>query len=138
MTGKSRKRKDWNKLFTLMLGLVILLAAPAVFAEPAKQTIVVVRHGEKPPEGLGQLTCQGLQRSLRLREAEDDLRGQAECRLELGRLLAATGETEAARSQLGQAARLFVKLDDRERAAETTRTLAGLPGPGGGVQILKQ
>ena len=50
----------------VLLGLVILLAAPAVFAEPAKQTIVVVRHGEKPPKGLGQLTCQGLQRSLRL------------------------------------------------------------------------
>lgn len=84
------------------------------------------------------LARENLQRSLRLREVEADLRGQAECRLELGRLLAATGETEAARSQLGQAARLFVKLDDRERAAETTQTLAGLPGPGGGVQILKQ
>ena len=51
---------------TLMLGLVVLLATPVVFAEPAQQTIVVVRHGEKPPKGLGQLTCQGLQRSLRL------------------------------------------------------------------------
>jgi len=48
------------------LGPVALLAAPVVFAQPAKQTIVVVRHGEKPPKGLGQLTCQGLQRSLRL------------------------------------------------------------------------
>src|SRR5467141_1368889 len=30
------------------------------------ETIVCVRHGEKPPAGLGQLTCQGLNRALRL------------------------------------------------------------------------
>jgi hypothetical protein len=30
------------------------------------ETIVCVRHGEKPPSGLGQLTCQGLNRALRL------------------------------------------------------------------------
>ncbi len=29
-------------------------------------TIVIVRHGEKPTQGLGQLTCQGLNRSLAL------------------------------------------------------------------------
>ena len=82
------------------------------------------------------LARENLQRSLQLREAEGDLRGQAEARLELGRLLAAAGEAEAARAQLDRAARLFVKLDDRERAADTTRALAGLPGSGGGVQIL--
>jgi hypothetical protein len=71
-----------------------------------------------------------------MREAEDDLQGQAECLLELGRLLAVTGEIEAARSRLDQAARLFVKLDDRERAADATRALAGLPGSGGGVQLI--
>lgn len=32
----------------------------------SEQLIVVVRHAEKPPAGLGQLTCQGLQRALRL------------------------------------------------------------------------
>jgi hypothetical protein len=30
------------------------------------ETIVFLRHGEKPPGGLGQLTCQGLNRSLAL------------------------------------------------------------------------
>ncbi|MBW0000458.1 MAG: histidine phosphatase family protein [Verrucomicrobia bacterium] len=30
------------------------------------ETIVCLRHGEKPPRGLGQLTCQGLNRALAL------------------------------------------------------------------------
>jgi hypothetical protein len=30
------------------------------------ETIVLIRHGEKPPSGLGQLNCQGLNRSLAL------------------------------------------------------------------------
>ncbi len=32
----------------------------------ADQTIVFLRHGEKPPQGLGQLDCQGLNRALAL------------------------------------------------------------------------
>ena len=32
----------------------------------SEQTIAFIRHGEKPAEGLGQLNCQGLQRSLAL------------------------------------------------------------------------
>jgi hypothetical protein len=32
----------------------------------AEQTIVFMRHGEKPPGGLGQLTCQGFNRALEL------------------------------------------------------------------------
>lgn len=32
----------------------------------ADTTIVIVRHGEKPTQGLGQLSCQGLNRSLAL------------------------------------------------------------------------
>jgi hypothetical protein len=32
----------------------------------AKETIVFVRHGEKPPQGLGQLDCRGLNRALAL------------------------------------------------------------------------
>ena len=35
-------------------------------AAQADTTIVILRHGEKPPQGLGQLTCQGLNRSLAL------------------------------------------------------------------------
>ena len=39
----------------------------AIAAAPAKtQTIVLVRHGEKPAQGLGQLDCQGLNRALAL------------------------------------------------------------------------
>jgi hypothetical protein len=33
---------------------------------PATETIVLVRHGEKPSDGLGQLACQGLNRALAL------------------------------------------------------------------------
>jgi hypothetical protein len=33
---------------------------------PTSQTLVFFRHGEKPPGGYGQLTCQGLQRALAL------------------------------------------------------------------------
>lgn len=39
---------------------------PAVAAQPATETLVFVRHGEKPAGGLGQLTCQGLNRALAL------------------------------------------------------------------------
>ena len=35
-------------------------------AAPAVETIVCIRHGEKPPAGLGQLTCRGLNRALAL------------------------------------------------------------------------
>ncbi len=33
---------------------------------PLVETLIVVRHAEKPPEGLGLLTCQGLNRALML------------------------------------------------------------------------
>jgi hypothetical protein len=51
--------------------LAILLAAAAMaFAAPAfadaPERIVFLRHGEKPPKGLGQLDCQGLNRALAL------------------------------------------------------------------------
>ena len=59
------------------LGLAVLLAATGVVvaAPPAApsaetkktiETLVVVRHGEKPKEGLGLLTCKGLNRALKL------------------------------------------------------------------------
>jgi hypothetical protein len=35
-------------------------------AGPAVETLVFVRHGEKPAQGLGQLNCQGLNRALAL------------------------------------------------------------------------
>jgi hypothetical protein len=44
--------------------LLALVAAP--LSAQADQTIVFFRHGEKPASGLGQLTCQGLNRALAL------------------------------------------------------------------------
>jgi hypothetical protein len=43
-----------------------LLFVGAAMPAHAEQTIVFLRHGEKPASGLGQLTCQGLNRSLAL------------------------------------------------------------------------
>jgi len=47
-----------------------MLAHPRAVADPSAdrnvQTLVFVRHGEKPKEGLGLLTCQGLNRALML------------------------------------------------------------------------
>lgn len=41
-------------------------ASMAMAADGATQTIVFLRHGEKPEAGLGQLSCQGLNRALAL------------------------------------------------------------------------
>ena len=38
----------------------------AAKAQGSGETIVLIRHGEKPPGGLGQLTCKGLNRALAL------------------------------------------------------------------------
>jgi len=46
--------------------LLFLLFVGAAMPADAEQTIVFLRHGEKPASGLGQLTCQGLNRSLAL------------------------------------------------------------------------
>lgn len=48
-----------------LLSTLVLSISTAVAAESV-ETIVLVRHGEKPAQGLGQLNCQGLNRSLRL------------------------------------------------------------------------
>ena len=50
--------------------LLVLLAFVSTFVCPvyAAETVVILRHGEKPAAGLGQLSCQGLQRSLMLPE----------------------------------------------------------------------
>jgi hypothetical protein len=49
-----------------LLGLLALLAAGAATPAPTTETIVLIRHGEKPAAGLGQLDCQGLNRALAL------------------------------------------------------------------------
>jgi hypothetical protein len=43
---------------------LLLLAKPAGSSENNIETIAFVRHGEKPVTGLGQLSCQGLNRAL--------------------------------------------------------------------------
>jgi hypothetical protein len=48
------------------LALASTLLAFACADSVAAETIVFMRHGEKPDDGLGQLNCQGLQRSLAL------------------------------------------------------------------------
>jgi hypothetical protein len=46
----------------LVAGICLLITAPA----HADETILIIRHGEKPPMGLGQLNCRGLNRALAL------------------------------------------------------------------------
>ena len=48
-----------------LLPAVLLVLAAATTAR-AEQTLVFLRHGEKPSGGYGQLTCQGFNRSLAL------------------------------------------------------------------------
>lgn len=54
--------KPFESLAALAVAVAVLIAPPA----QADSTIVIVRHGEKPSLGLGQLTCQGLNRALAL------------------------------------------------------------------------
>jgi hypothetical protein len=50
-----------------LLAILLAPAMPIPAAEnPTIETIVLVRHGEKPDAGLGQLSCQGLNRALAL------------------------------------------------------------------------
>ena len=49
-----------------ILSIVVVLVSAAT--SRAEQTIVFFRHAEKPSSGLGQLTCQGLNRALALPE----------------------------------------------------------------------
>lgn len=52
-----------KSLAALIAALAFTLPLSAAHAD---QTIVFLRHGEKPPLGLGQLSCQGLNRALAL------------------------------------------------------------------------
>jgi hypothetical protein len=46
--------------------LAIAALASLIGVASADTTVVIIRHGEKPPLGLGQLTCKGLNRALAL------------------------------------------------------------------------
>ena len=48
------------------LAIAVALLVSCAAQARADQTIVFFRHGEKPSSGLGQLTCQGLNRALAL------------------------------------------------------------------------
>jgi hypothetical protein len=55
------------RLFASFTALVMALTgACCVRAAGVTETIVIMRHGEKPAGGYGQLTCQGLNRALAL------------------------------------------------------------------------
>jgi hypothetical protein len=49
-----------------MAALALLLGPATAHATTTTETLVFMRHGEKPSGGYGELTCQGLQRSLQL------------------------------------------------------------------------
>ena len=56
-------------LTALVIGLAISVPVNGqtnAASAPAVETIICIRHGEKPTNGLGQLTCRGLNRALAL------------------------------------------------------------------------
>lgn len=55
-----------SKFFIPILAACVLPCFMSLSLAHADTTIVIVRHGEKPAQGLGQLSCQGLNRSLAL------------------------------------------------------------------------
>lgn len=55
-------RKIFLTVLACLLGTSASYAAPAATTE----TIILIRHGEKPKGGMGQLSCRGLNRSLKL------------------------------------------------------------------------
>lgn len=57
MMKKLRNAGPVASFLPLIFGAQLLLA---------QETIVAIRHAEKPPEGLGQLSCKGLNRALAL------------------------------------------------------------------------
>ena len=56
-----------HRPLTSAAALVLALTGPyCAKADSATETIVIMRHGEKPLGGFGQLTCQGLNRAMAL------------------------------------------------------------------------
>ena len=53
-------------MFKRLLGFSVVFVFIAAASAHGEETIVFMRHGEKPSGGLGQLTCQGLNRALAL------------------------------------------------------------------------
>ena len=55
----------WIAVLTILFGSMADTTRAAAI-ERSEETLVLIRHGEKPADGLGQLSCQGLNRSLAL------------------------------------------------------------------------
>jgi hypothetical protein len=64
MTSTTKRIAGHGLRAMLLAGGLALATSGAATA--ADTTVVIVRHGEKPAQGLGQLTCQGLNRALAL------------------------------------------------------------------------
>lgn len=54
------------KIFNRLLTACVISGCVLLPLAHADTTIIIVRHGEKPAQGLGQLSCQGFNRSLAL------------------------------------------------------------------------
>jgi hypothetical protein len=65
--------------FPIVCIVALVLALSGAYcarADGAAETIVIMRHGEKPLAGYGQLTCQGLNRAMALPRVLDKLFGR--------------------------------------------------------------
>jgi hypothetical protein len=58
--------RGFSGIIIVLVWLAILPVSRAQTPRIHQETIVLIRHGEKPPGGLGQLTCKGLNRALAL------------------------------------------------------------------------
>ena len=76
-----RRRRHWLLSLTLTaIAVPLALEAVESRAQPVDgtQTLVFLRHAEKPGEGLGQLNCQGLNRARDLRTVLPERFGKAD------------------------------------------------------------
>lgn len=76
-----RRRRHWLLSLTLAaIAVPLALEAVESRAQPVDgtQTLVFLRHAEKPGEGLGQLNCQGLNRALDLATVLSERFGKAD------------------------------------------------------------
>lgn len=65
--GLSQRRSGISLVLLFLMGAIPCFAGHKPQANEADgETLVMLRHGEKPPGGLGQLSCKGLNRSLAL------------------------------------------------------------------------
>lgn len=67
MNSGGENRRFFSRVFAVA-AILIIVCAPVCRAgqQSDTETIVMIRHGEKPPGGLGQLDCKGLNRALAL------------------------------------------------------------------------